>query len=655
MTSVKHIHFFREGERFFKEDRFGKSIKYFKKFANYNKKMQEPYENIARCYLKMNDIKNTVKTINAINNNFPEINDEKKSMLEKLKNESIAMHFTNTVDTDNLDILNEITNNEYITFICGSLLKTGNYSYCEEIAYKLYDTDPYNYNKHFVCICSLIEYYQKNKPGDNLIKLQALQNKILQNALYMGILCYSANDFDNVTECMLNFKQSKYYNQVNKQIRDKSEAYYLSALLRSSDGSDNDWEMIQDTYEEQMELNNKDIDRWWFFTAYNVCQDFSQVKDSFEYILDLNYETIKTINESLTSNMKLLSDFNDKTIPDDKLSINKIDDYTQIVNIKNIVFSTHLEGVILHDDNYFFVGKNNFYPYTIKYILNKKEVKEVEGKCYGLNICNQKNYFHIVTEFISRLCVLEKNVDLKDITLLITKNMPKYAQQILENFDFKEKILYDNTNFKCEEIVTVDSGYQGEEFKDCWSCYLFSKYTIQSIYDKFTSLFCNDTEENDIIIYISRSDTFIRNIVNEDLLLEKVIKPLYGDKLRIFNKKFLDESENPFKSQVQLFNRAKMVIAGHGAALTNILFCKENTCIVEFKMKPNCNRCFEYVAKHRNLNHNYCDIMNSFYHTKYTFEEEMIEPMTDFLSNLQEPESKIIELDDLNDLDDVSE
>jgi capsular polysaccharide biosynthesis protein len=58
----------------------------------------------------------------------------------------------------------------------------------------------------------------------------------------------------------------------------------------------------------------------------------------------------------------------------------------------------------------------------------------------------------------------------------------------------------------------------------------------------------------------------------------------------------------PFKEQVKLFNNAKLIILAHGAAMSNIFFCKKGTTIIEVT----CNTKWEFfdnISSILNLNH----------------------------------------------------
>ena len=55
------------------------------------------------------------------------------------------------------------------------------------------------------------------------------------------------------------------------------------------------------------------------------------------------------------------------------------------------------------------------------------------------------------------------------------------------------------------------------------------------------------------------------------------------------------------EEQISLFNEAEVIVAVHGAALTNILFTKKNTKVVEIGHERGSPTCFEDLAKELGL------------------------------------------------------
>ncbi|MBW7953018.1 MAG: glycosyltransferase family 61 protein, partial [Chitinophagaceae bacterium] len=71
---------------------------------------------------------------------------------------------------------------------------------------------------------------------------------------------------------------------------------------------------------------------------------------------------------------------------------------------------------------------------------------------------------------------------------------------------------------------------------------------------------------------ISRRKVGSRNLVNEDLLLNH---------FPTLNLKIVFLELLPFHQQVALFNNAKLIIAPHGAGLTNLTYCKPDVIVYE--------------------------------------------------------------------------
>ncbi len=97
-------------------------------------------------------------------------------------------------------------------------------------------------------------------------------------------------------------------------------------------------------------------------------------------------------------------------------------------------------------------------------------------------------------------------------------------------------------------------------------------------------------------IYISRSDSSVRNILNEQELVDQ-LEP-YGFKTMI-------SSKYSIRHKVKLFANAKVVMGACGAGLINFMFCKPGTTAIEifnegFILEP-----FYDIANKVDLNHQY--------------------------------------------------
>ncbi len=112
--------------------------------------------------------------------------------------------------------------------------------------------------------------------------------------------------------------------------------------------------------------------------------------------------------------------------------------------------------------------------------------------------------------------------------------------------------------------------------------------------DKFLYCIRNTTVPNSPEkIFISRKNAPARNIINEDEIFH-----LFEQKGFI---KYTLETLSTLE-QITLFHNAKIIVAAHGAALINTLFCKPSTHIIEiFQERSDC--CFYYLSQRMELNH----------------------------------------------------
>lgn len=97
-------------------------------------------------------------------------------------------------------------------------------------------------------------------------------------------------------------------------------------------------------------------------------------------------------------------------------------------------------------------------------------------------------------------------------------------------------------------------------------------------------------------IYISRTDSSVRNVLNEKELVEK-LKP-YGFKTLV-------SSKYSIRQKIKLFANAKVVMGACGAGLINFIFCKPGTTAIEifnegFILEP-----FYDIANKVGLDHRY--------------------------------------------------
>jgi len=211
------------------------------------------------------------------------------------------------------------------------------------------------------------------------------------------------------------------------------------------------------------------------------------------------------------------------------------------------------------DNKYIFsseMSKSHFSPFylpqNVDFYINKQffksKTKRVNSNVVIVPNLASKNYYHFITDVVSRLLLIIESGEQIDYIVSSESNLTlltqilKYLECKVPIFEFKPKTDY---VYKNAYLFINDFGIFP------WKVDLFSKY------------FCTLNTLSYNLIYISRSDAKVRRIINEGELI---------DYLSTKGFKAFQMSKLSFHEQVDLFNNAKIVIASHGAGLTNLLF-----------------------------------------------------------------------------------
>ncbi len=176
------------------------------------------------------------------------------------------------------------------------------------------------------------------------------------------------------------------------------------------------------------------------------------------------------------------------------------------------------------------------------------------------------NYYHWISTAIYRLLVLKENNLLQDSILILPDHYKKfpYINDTLRGFGIKaEQILYLNriSNIKIKELFTVKINNHFGYVKEIKKFLASNLKNTVNIGDK---------------IYISRQRCFTRNVKNEDELVQVIKK--YG-----FKKVIMEDYS--YQDQISIASNAKYMIGPHGAGLTNALFMKDGSQLLELSAK----------------------------------------------------------------------
>jgi hypothetical protein len=192
------------------------------------------------------------------------------------------------------------------------------------------------------------------------------------------------------------------------------------------------------------------------------------------------------------------------------------------------------------------------------------------------------NYYHWITEILPKIIMLEElNIEYDWLYLPTLNTFMRETLTVLKR-DFSKIIVANKDTYIEADIVIAPSFVSRSCYSTPWVTDVLRKKILPHV---------NKTEKNKI--FISRQKAAYRKLVNEDELFSILEK-------KGFKKYHLEEMS--FLEQVELFHNAKIIVAAHGAGLTNILFSEPGTKVYEIFQEHE-DDTFWYLSQLVNLDH----------------------------------------------------
>src|SRR5258706_3576174 len=200
-----------------------------------------------------------------------------------------------------------------------------------------------------------------------------------------------------------------------------------------------------------------------------------------------------------------------------------------------------------------------------------------------------KGYFHWMTEALPRILYLKQLGT--DFTPVVPNDVdvPFIHQTLLPfNFDAPGWIRPDEYLFSRKALLVKHTAPTGN----------FNEDLMRELRTLFRGYFTNSiTAQPADRIYVSRMRATRRRVINEEgvsaLLREYGFVTLYFE-------------DYTFEKQLTMASHARMLISIHGAGLTNMLFMKAQTSILEFRPQNDyTNLCYYALASALDLNYYY--------------------------------------------------
>lgn len=209
-------------------------------------------------------------------------------------------------------------------------------------------------------------------------------------------------------------------------------------------------------------------------------------------------------------------------------------------------------------------------------IAEKRNVTCIDKGIFLLGFASY-NYYHLTIEIMSRLAYIDAFEEYREFPLLVDEIMMKIPQykDLVEKFNIYNHpiIMLDSDEMvKVNNIVYPSyNTWMPINVKSREMVYPRDFIIAQSALDNIRSYKRDLPVEKEKKIIISRKNTSnirLKNGVEVVKLFEK-----YGFEV-------VHTEDLTYDEQVQLFHQAKCIVGTSGAALTNIVYCQENTDII---------------------------------------------------------------------------
>ena len=233
------------------------------------------------------------------------------------------------------------------------------------------------------------------------------------------------------------------------------------------------------------------------------------------------------------------------------------------------------------DDN----SLDHFYTQEFyKNLVNKKNEFKIIKNTFVLGSSPADNYFFNLINFLPRVFFIDK----KKINLLIHRNLSNKFRNFIKSicqmrdieitFNFIDDGFYKFQNSLIPQFLNINNSIN------------ILKFFIDKI------LVSMKTHNFNSKIYIRRENVSYRKILNEADLIEKLRKQGF---------EIINPQHYEILDQMKIFSEADIIISPHGSNLTNIIFCKKGTKIIElspaFKNPYEKNISTRYQSLSKNL------------------------------------------------------
>lgn len=214
----------------------------------------------------------------------------------------------------------------------------------------------------------------------------------------------------------------------------------------------------------------------------------------------------------------------------------------------------------------------------------------------GLNRVSA-NYFHIITQIIPAIAGYQLCPDFREGVLLLNAPSPTLLRGLqLAGVVMPEWLRFNQTAPIDVEDLTYSTYLVEANMLSRFSLAVFDRMIANAGIPEVSA---SSVER---IIYVWRADTQAREMLNEDELVDRLV--------RDFNVEPVILSSLHLDQQIALFQSARVVVAPHGAGLANVVFCSPGAVLYELLPDHYINSAPNHLAQLRGLDY-WCDVHRS--------------------------------------------
>lgn len=217
-------------------------------------------------------------------------------------------------------------------------------------------------------------------------------------------------------------------------------------------------------------------------------------------------------------------------------------------------------------------------------------VERINGKVAVLSVpFAGTNYYHWMMDLLPRLKLIEKGgVSLDSIDyFVVNDNVSRFQQETLRHLGISRgKVLVSqwHPHIQATELIVPSFPCDTGNFAE-WQCnWLREVFAPKEKAEPFRRL------------YLNRRKVSYRKILNEQAI-EDLLIPMGFESIDPANYSILE--------QARMFSEAEIIIAPHGAALTNLVFCQPHTKVIELLHHSAVNLMFWAISEAVGLDYHY--------------------------------------------------